>query len=195
MDRPLHWLAICIAVCALVTLLEAQQPFVHGSDLAFAIRTERTKYLTSESIVMRYTVRNVSNGALFVPSSQWGVRCGDPPFLWARLEDSSGKHQEPGYGGSCLGPSPADRMTIQGRMQKEAVLLEPGRAVHGSFTFEPRVLSALKSGPYRLEAILYGWNQSFSLLELSELGRMKAPFLIGEVHAVTHVQLLALPTK
>jgi len=180
-----------LIVCSVAAILEAQQPFVHGSDVAFAIRTDRTKYLMGEAIVIRYTVRNVSNGALFVPKSQWDIRCGDPPHLWVRLEDNSGKHYEPGYGGSCLGPSPEDRMSVSERMRKDAVLVKPGQAVHGSFTFQPKVLSDLKPGSYRLEAVLYGWNLSFSTSELSELHRMDAPFLIGETHATTHVELQA----
>jgi hypothetical protein len=71
------------------------------------------------------------------------------------------------------------------------VLVKPGQVVHGSFTFQPAVLIGLKPGSYRLEAILYGWNLSFSTAELSELHRMGAPFLIGETHATTHVELQA----
>ena len=183
-----------LIVSSLAVILEAQQPFVHGSDVAFAVRTDQTKYVMGEPIIIRYTVKNVSNGALFVPKSQWGIRCGDPPHLWARLEDNSGKHYEPGYGGSCLGPSPDDRMSVSESMQKDAVLVRPGQAVHGSFTFQPKVLSDLKPGSYRLESALYGWNLSFNTLELpelSELYRMGAPFLIGETHATTHVELQA----
>jgi hypothetical protein len=182
---------LIVFVFALAGILEAQQPFVHGSDVAFAIRTDETKYVMGEPIIIRYTVKNVSNGALFVPKSQWGIRCSDPPHLWARLEDNSGKHYEPGYGGSCLGPSPEDRMSVSQRMQKDAVLVKPGQAVHGSFIFQPKVLSDLKPGSYRLEAVLYGWNLPFNASELSELHRMGVPFLIGETHATTHVELRA----
>jgi hypothetical protein len=180
-----------LIVSSLAVILEAQQPFVHGSDVAFAIRTDKTKYVMGEAIIIRYTVKNVSNGALFVPKSQWGIRCGDPPHLWARLEDDSGKHYEPGYAGSCLGPSPEDRMSVSVRMQKDAVLVKAGQAVHGSFTFEPKVLSDLKPGSYQLEVVLYGWNLSLNTSELSELNRMGAPFLIGETHATTNVELQA----
>jgi hypothetical protein len=71
------------------------------------------------------------------------------------------------------------------------VLVRPSQAVHGSFTFQPKVLSDLKAGSYRLESVLYGWNLSFKTSELSELHRMGAPFLIGETHATTHVELQA----
>lgn len=189
MHREVRRFAIYLIVCSLAASLEAQQPFVHGSDIAFAIRIDQTKYSMAEAIIIRYTVKNVSNGALFVPRSQWGIRCGDPPHLWARLEDKSGKHYEPGYVGSCLGPSAEDRMSVPERMQKDAVLLKPGQAVHGSFTFQPKMFGDLKPGSYRLEAILYGWNPSLSTSESSELDRMGAPFLIGEAHATTHLEL------
>lgn len=191
MRRRIQRFAPLLIVSSLAVILEAQQPFVHGSDVAFAIRTDQSKYVIGEPIIVRYTVKNVSNGALFVPKSQWSIRCGDPPHLWARLEDNSGKHYEPGYGGSCLGPSPEHRMSVSQRMQKDAVLVKPGQTVHGSFTFQPKVLSDLKPGSYRLEAVLYGWNLPFNTSELSELHRMGAAFLIGETHASTHVELRA----
>jgi hypothetical protein len=182
-----------LIVCSLAAILAAQQPFAHGSDVAFAIRADRTKYLMGEPIVIRYTVKNVSNAALFVPKSQWDIRCGDPPHLWARLEDNSGKHYEPGYAGSCPGPSREDQVSVSARMHQDAVLVKRGQAVHGSFTFEPKVFSDLKPGSYRLEAVLYGWNLWFTTSELSELHRMNAPFLIGETHATIHVELQAPP--
>ena len=191
MYRQIQWFTMFLIVSSLTVMLEAQQPFVHGSAVAFAIRTVRAKYVMGEPIIIRYTVKNVSNGALFVPKSQWGIRCGDPPHLWARLEDNSGKHYEPGYAGSCLGPSPEDRMSVSVRMQKDAVLVRPGQAGHGSFTFEPKALSDLKPGSYRIEAVLYGWNLSLKTSELSELNRMGAPFLIGETHATTKLELQA----
>jgi hypothetical protein len=191
MHLQIQWFTMFLIVSSLAAILEAQQPFVHGSDVAFAVRTDQTQYVMGEPIIIRYTVKNVSNGALFVPKSQWGIRCGDPPHLWARLEDNSGKHYEPGYVGSCLGPSPDDRMSVSEGMRKDAVLVRPGQAVHGSFTFQPKVLSDLKPGSYRLESVLYGWNLSLNTSELSELHRMGVPFLIGETHATTHVELQA----
>ena len=191
MNRQVQLLVMFLLVSPLAITLEAQQPFVHGSDLAFAIRTDQRKYVMGEPIIIRYEVKNVSNGALFVPKSQWSIRCGDAPHLWARLEDNWGKHYEPGYGGSCLGPSPEDQMSVSERMQKDAKLVKPGQVVHGSFTFQPKVFNGLKPGSYRLEAVLYGWNLSFNTAELSELHRMGAPFLIGETHATTHIELQA----
>ena len=54
---------------------------------------------------------------------------------------------KPGYGGSCLGPSQFDKMTLTERMQRDAVLLKPGQSMSGSFTFESKVLGKLKPGP------------------------------------------------
>lgn len=178
-------------VCSASLRLGAQQPFVRGSDVAFTVWTDQTRYSMGKPIVVHYAVKNVSNGALFVPKSQWDIRCGDPPHFWARLEDTAGKHYEPGYGGSCLGPSPVDRMSIAERMGKDAVLLKPGQSVRGSFTFDPEVFRDLNPGTYRLEADLYGWNLTFSKSELTELSGMGAPFLTGETHSSTHINLQA----
>jgi hypothetical protein len=191
MTRQIQWFALLLIVPSLAVILEAQQPFVHGSDVVFAIRADQSKHVMGEPIIVRYTVRNVSDGALFVPKSQWGIECGDPPHLWVRLEDKSGKHYEPGYGGSCLGPSPEHRVSVSQKMQKDATLVKPGQMVYGSFTFQTKVLSDLKPGSYRLEAVLHGWNLPFNTSELTELQRMGAPFLIGETHASTHVELRA----
>ena len=169
--------------------VQGQQAFVRGSDVAFTIQAHGQRHEVGQPIVIRYTLTNVSNGALFVPKSQWDIRCGDPPHLWARLEDSSGKHYEAGYGGSCLGPSREERMSLSERMRKDAVLLKPGQSVSGSFRLELQVLGNLKPGSYRLEAVLYGWNRHFRDSELLELHGITSPFLIGEAHATTQIEL------
>jgi hypothetical protein len=157
------------------------QLFVHGSDIQFSIRTERRTYNIGDKIVIHYTIENVSNGSLYVPASQWEIKCGSNPHLWSLIEDSSGKHYEPGFGGSCIGPNPIDRMSVSERMRKDALLLKPGQVVSGSFSFDSEVFAAsLKPGAYRLEALLYGWNQPFNNSQLSELAGMGSPFLIGE---------------
>lgn len=76
MHRQTQWFEIFLMVCSVTVLLEGQLPFVHGSDIAFAIRTDQQKYAMADTIIIRYELRNVSNGALFVPKSQWGIRCG-----------------------------------------------------------------------------------------------------------------------
>ena len=166
------------------------QPFVHGSDIQFSIRTDRRAYNIGDKIVIHYTIKNVSNGSLYVPASQWEIKCGNNPHLWSLIEDSSGKHYEPGFAGSCLGPNPIDRMSVSERMRKDALLLKPGQVVSGSFSFDSEVFAAsLKPGAYRLEALLYGWNQPFDDSQLSELAMMGSPFLIGENAASLPVEL------
>jgi hypothetical protein len=170
--------------------LGQKESFVHGNDIRFSIRTDSERYNIGAQIVIQYTIRNVSNGALYVPRSQWEVKCGNPPHLWSWLEDSSGKHYEPGYGFSCLGPSPTDHMNLSERMRKDAVLLKPGQDVTGSFNFDSKIfVNRLKPGVYRLEAVLYGWNLSLDNNQLSELAGMGAPFFIGESAASSRVEL------
>lgn len=170
--------------------MNGQQPFVHGNDIRFSIRIDRRAYNIGDQIVIHYTIKNVSNGALYVPATQWEIKCGNPPHLWSRLEDKSGKHYEPGYGGSCLGPNPVDRMSVSERMLKDALLLKPGQVVTGSFSFDSKVFAgSLKPGTYRLEAVLYGWNLRFDNSQLSELAGKGAPFLIGETTASSPVEL------
>jgi hypothetical protein len=187
------WAAAVVSLLLLFTAsakTQAQQPFVHSNDVLFSIRTDQEGYNIGDQIVSHYTIKNVSNGALYVPRSQWEVKCGNPPHLWSRLEDGSGKHYKPGYGGSCLGPSPVDRMSISERMRRDAVLLKPGRKVTGSFSFDSKIFGKeLKRGAYRLEAVLYGWNLSFDNAQLSELSSMGAPFFIGESAASLEVEL------
>lgn len=67
---------------------QAQQPFAHSSDVLFRIRIDRKEYNIGDEISIHYTIKNVSNGALYVPRSQWEVKCANPPHLWARLEDA-----------------------------------------------------------------------------------------------------------
>jgi hypothetical protein len=187
---PVTALLSLLFLCVISAETQAQQPFVHGSDVLFRIRIDRKAYNIGDQIAIHYTIKNVSNGVLYVPRSQWEVKCGNPPHLWSRLEDSSGKHYEPGYAGSCLGPSPTDRMTLPERMQKDALLLRPGQEVTGSFTFDSKIfLDQLRAGVYRLEAVLYGWNLPFDSSQLHDLAGMGAPFLIGESDAVSQVGL------
>jgi hypothetical protein len=183
-------LLVLIFLFAVSAETHGQQPFVHGNDIRFSIRTDRRAYNIGDPVVIHYTIKNVSNGALYVPATQWEIKCGNPPHLWSRLEDSSGKHHEPGYGSSCGSPNPVDRMSVSERMRKDALLLKPGQAVTGSFSFDSKVFSDnLKSGTYRLEAVLYGWNLLFDNSQLSELAGMGAPFLIGESTASLPVEL------
>jgi hypothetical protein len=81
-------------------------------------------------------------------------------------------------------------MSLSERMRRDALLLKPSQAATGSFTLDSSVLEdSLKPGAYRLEAVLYGWNQPYDNSQLSELARMGAPFLIGESNASLIVEL------
>jgi len=61
---------IALILVAVPTEMNGQQPFVHGSDIRFSIRTDRRAYNVGDQIVIHYTIKNVSNGALYVPASQ-----------------------------------------------------------------------------------------------------------------------------
>ena len=52
----------------LLSAAVAQQPFVHGNDIRFSIRTDRRAYNIGDQVVIHYTIKNVSNGALYVPA-------------------------------------------------------------------------------------------------------------------------------
>jgi hypothetical protein len=126
-----------LLVCAIPTSTGTQQPFVHGSDIRFSIETDRNVYHIGESIAIHYTIKNISKGSLYVPRSQWEVKCGNAPHFWSRLEDSSGKHYQPGYAGSCLG---ADQRSLTERMKKDAVLLKPGDEIRALLISIPKSL-------------------------------------------------------
>jgi hypothetical protein len=52
------------------------------------------------------------------------------------------------------------------------------------------LFGGLKSGSYRLEATLSGWNENeFSPVQQSELTKMGAPFIRGDVPASTRIRL------
>ena len=179
---------------ALLVDAAAQQPFVHANAVAFSIRTDQKQYQIGDQIVIHYTIRNVSNGPIFVPRSQWDIECASPPHLWAALEASSGKYFEPGYAGSCLG-SVGEHMKVTEKMAKDALLLKPGQSVNGHFDFDSRIfVRELQPGVYRLKATLYGWNGSYTLTEQAELSKMGAPLLIGEAHATIQIKLTARRT-
>lgn len=75
-------------------------------------------------------------------------------------------------------------------MRKDALLLIPSEAASGSFSFDSKVFAdSLRPGAYRLETVLYGWNQPFDNTQLSELAEMGAPFLIGESTATLPIEL------
>jgi hypothetical protein len=187
MNRHLAILRITTGALLLVTAVFGQkETFVPANDVSFTVSTERSSYTAGEQIFLKYQIVNVSNGTLYVPR-EWEAKCPANPHIWAWFENSSGQHFIPGYAGSCS-PRP---QTVTERMGKEAVLLKPGQRVEGTVRMETSLFGGLKPGAYRIEAILYGWkDQDFGQAQQSELAKMAAPFIRGEVPASMRVTLL-----
>jgi len=189
-QMPAHYRWMVALIIGVAPSAQAQNPFVPSADVVFTVRTDHRHYEIGDDITVHYTIKNVSNGPIYVPKAQWDISCRSNPHLWGVLEDTAGKHFEPGFGGSCMHPNRADQMTISERMQEDAVLLKPGQLVSGSYPLPMSVFGkSLEPGAYRLEAILYGWNLDYSESELTELKTMRAPFLGGESNAVVLIEL------
>jgi len=167
-------------------MLAPKETFVPATDISFKISTVQTSWRATESITVKYSVKNISNAPVFVPR-EWEATCPAAPHLWAWFEDSSGKHFVPGYLGSCVGGP----KTISERMSKEAVLLKPGEHLDGALLLDPK-LFGLKPGVYRVEAGLTGWvEEKFTDGERSELAKMAGAFMRGEVSDSIRVTLTA----
>jgi len=168
---------VVVISCFLPTapLVAQRETFVPSSNVSCKISTEQASYKAGESITLKYNVKNTSDDTLFVPR-EWEATCPTRPHLWAWFEDSSGTQLGgEGYGGDCS-PRP---QTIRERMSKEAVLLKPGEHLDGRFLLETKLL---KPGVYRIRAALSGWvEEKFTDAERSELAKMPAPFMTGEV--------------
>lgn len=179
-------LAGVIGGLASIASLNAQrETFVPSSDVSFKISVERTNYQAGESIMLKYRIKNVSNGTVFVPK-EWEATCPGGPHLWAWFEDRTGKHFVPGYAGSCVGGP----INLSERMSKEAVLLSPDEHVDGTFELVTTLFGGLKPGEYRVEAALTGWTESkFTEADISELAKMAAPFMTGEVSDSVRITL------
>jgi hypothetical protein len=75
-------------------------------------------------------------------------------------------------------------------MQKEAVLLKPGQRLEGTIEMDSSLFGRLKPGEYPLECTLVGWKEDkFTPAQYSELAKMGAPFMCGEVPASTRITL------
>jgi hypothetical protein len=173
--------ALMIAIAA----FGQKETFVPANDVSFTLTTERRTYTAGEQIYLKYEILNISNAVLYVPR-EWEANCPANPHVWAWFESSSGKHFVPGYAGSC---SPSTQ-TLTARMEKEAVLLKPGQRLEGTVRMDTTLFGGLKPGAYRIEAVLYGWSdKDFSQEQQSELEKMAAPFIRGEVPASTHIAL------
>jgi hypothetical protein len=183
-------------ICALIGCLLSiatgaqQEVFVLANDVSFTIFPGHRSYKIGERIGFVYRIRNMSHAEVFVPRLVWSGACPGitPPHVWAGLEDPSGKHYFPGYGGECLGSSKID---VREQMQKEAVLLKPGAVFQNSFQLETSMfVGKLMPGEYRLEATLYGWRDNdFTQAERAILTTFGHPFLIGERPASTTIKL------
>ena len=178
---------LCVSTSALILATAAfaqKETFVPANDVSFTVTTGRRTCRAGEQIYLKYQIVNISNAVLYVPR-EWESKCPASPHLWAWFESSSGKHFIPGFAGSCS-PSP---QTITARMQKEAVLLKPGQRLEGTLTMDTTLFD-LKPGPYRIEAVLGGWSdKDFNQEQQSELEKMAAPFMRGEVPASTRIIL------
>ncbi len=180
-------LAYMIVVSSFVVIpMTAQtETFAPANDVAFTIGPEHDTYRIGEQIILKYQITNVSNGNVFVPR-EWSVTCPASPHIWAWFESGSGKHLIPGYAGDC---SPV-KQTIMERMKREAFLLKPRQRVEGHISLETKIFGEMKPGSYRIEAVLYGWDdKGFDQADQSRLQKMGAPFLRGEVPASSHVNL------
>ncbi len=177
--------AIVVSSFVVTRMIAQTEAFVPANDVAFTISPEHDTYQIGEQIKLKYQITNISNGSVFVPR-EWSVTCPASPHIWAWLESGSGQHLVPGYAGDC---SPV-KQTIMERMRREAFLLKPRQRVEGHITLETKIFEGMKPGSYRIEAVLYGWDdKGFDQAEQAGLQKMDAPLLRGEVPASSHVNL------
>ena len=175
--------------CGILTLLIAQKEvFVPGSDVSFTISTARSRYGRRASITVRYRIVNISNAPVYVPRA-WEEKCPPKPHVWAWFENSAGTHFTPGYGVSCS-PSGVPQAVAE-RMAKEAILLKPGDSTDGALELDAAWFGGLPPGPYRIEAVLYCWNEGeFSAADLKELSSTGRRFVRGQIPASLRITLL-----
>jgi hypothetical protein len=174
------------ALLLLATLVSGQsEVFVPANDVSFTVAPEHLSYRTGEEVVVKYQITNISNGSVYAPR-EWENKCPPNPHIWAWFENSSGRHFIPGYAGDC---SPSQQTVLQ-RMQGEAVLLKPGQQLRGHISLDTTLFGGLPPGAYRVEAVLYGWNdKEFDEHQRNELQKLSAPFITGEVPASTSIIL------
>ena len=189
MKYPPTILHVCIGcVLIAISLIAQEDTFVPAADVSFTVSTDRNRYGPREPIAVRYKILNVSNGPVYVPRA-WEAKCPVKPHVWAWFENNVGKHFTPGYAGSCS-PDGVPK-TIAGRMAKEAVLLKPGEHVDGTLQLDPTLFGGLPPGPYRIEAVLYCWNDDeFTADERKDLENVGRRFLRGQAPASTNITLI-----
>jgi hypothetical protein len=167
---------------------DAWTTFVPATAVSFAISAGQNSYAVQEPITLSYRIVNISNHALYVPRASLEGCPTVTLYVWAWFENSTGQRSGAGVGSSCSSGLGYVRPTLTERMNKAAVLLQPGEHVDGS-TGELNH-AGFPPGAYRIEATLYGWRyESFSAAELAELARMGNPFLRGEIPASMRVTL------
>jgi TonB family protein len=167
--------------------------FTPANDVSFRILGPSVSAANVSTIPITYEIGNVSNKPLYVPR-EWEGKCPVDPHVIARLESSDGRHTgNSGFYGVCT----PNRLTMsfQERMNKEAVLLQPGDHFTGAWSIF--LSSPVSPGEYRMEGVLYGWKpEDFSQADQAELAKMGAPFLRGEVPASAKVTLTpAMPSQ
>lgn len=165
--------------------LGQKETFVPANDVSFTVAAEHRSYRTGEKLILNYEITNISHGAVYVPR-EWSAKCPPSPHILAWFENSSGRHFVPGYAGSCF----LTQESIAERMKQETVLLKAGRHLRGHVVLDTSLFGGLKPGTYRIEAVLYGWNdKDFNEEQHSQLQKLLAPLLRGEVPASTRITL------
>lgn len=160
-----------------------KEAFVPANGVSFTVAAEHPSYRAGEKVIVNYEITNISNGTVYVPR-EWDANCPARPHIWAWFEDSSGRHFIPGYAGDCSPKSLAERM------KKETVLLKAGQRLRGHVLLDTTLFGGLKPGVYRIEAVLYGWNDNdFNQEQQSELQKLPASLIRGEVQAATRITL------
>jgi hypothetical protein len=158
-----------------------------GTDapVSFTLSAERATYSATQTILVHYVIKNISNHALYVPRGQWTVVCPSRPLIWASFQNAAGKDFRGGYAGSC---SPTV-VPLAERMAKEAVLLLPSSLTEGTIDIDPAALS-LKPGEYRIKVVLYGWTGAdFPAEQRAQVARMRSPLLHRDVAVSVPVTL------
>lgn len=179
------FLSIVTSGLLLLTAFAQKETFVPPNDVSFTVTSERRTYKVGEKVSLKYEIVNISNAAVYIPR-EWDAQCPSTPHIWAWFESTTGKHFIPGYAGSCS----SSPQSLTERMQKESVLLKPGQRLQGTITMDTSLFGGLTPGIYRLEASLTGWKENdFTPAQQSELAKMGASFMRGELPASAHITL------
>jgi hypothetical protein len=178
-------LRIVLLVLLVSIAFSQKETFVPANDVSFTVTAEHRSFRVGEQLIVNYEISNVSNGPVYVPR-EGSATCPPNPHVLAWFENSSGRHFIQGYAGSCF----LTKESLVERMKTETVLLKPRQHWRGHVVLDTSLFGGLKPGAYRIEAVLYGWNdKDFSKEQHSELQKLPAPLLRGEVPASTSITL------